>query len=407
MTTPTDRTTPLRYRDRMSYDRVTVHAILDSAYHCHVSFTVAGEPRVLPMLHARVDDTLYLHGSSGGRLALSAGGGLPVAVAVTQLDALVLARSQFHHSANYRSVVAHGTANLVTGAQLRRRAFAALVEKVVPGRAADSRPPTDREYAQSAVLALPLTEVSARLRTHGVVDEPADAGLPHWAGLVPLATVPGRPQPADGVAVPVPAYLRPDRGPWLDPAVLRGRHVTLEPLDPAHAGDLFAATDDDEVYRHLPWPRPTGPESAAALIRTALDAWQRGDQVPWLQRDARTGEVLGTTSYLSPDPDNRSVEIGATLLGRAWWRTAVNTESKLLLMARAFDTLRCVRVQWRTDLRNVRSQRAIERLGAVREGVLRRHLRRADGSWRDSVVYSMTDAEWPAARTCLTGRLAG
>src|SRR4051794_1426607 len=245
-TAPTGRTTPLRYRDRMSYDRDTVHAIVDAPSPSHVSFAADGQPRVLPMLHARVGDVLYLHGSTGGRLGFTArADGLPVAVAVTHLGALVLARSQFNHSANYRCVVAHGTARLVSDDTERRRAFAALVDKLIPGRGADSRPPNDREYAQTALLAPPLVEAAAKQRSHGVGDEPADAELPHWAGLLPLTTVPGRPQPADGVALPVPGYLRPDRGPWLEPATMPGQHVALEPLDMAHAGALFGASDDD------------------------------------------------------------------------------------------------------------------------------------------------------------------
>jgi len=128
--------------------------------------------------------------------------------------------------------------------------------------------------------------------------------------------------------------------------------------------------------------------------------------VPWVQRSAATGEVVGTTSYCPPDEANRSVHIGSTVLSRRWWRTAINTEAKLLLMTRAFEHLDAVRVEWQTDVLNLRSQAAIERLGATREGVLRRHKRRADGTWRDSVFYGMTDAEWPAAKARLTSRLA-
>jgi len=122
--------------------------------------------------------------------------------------------------------------------------------------------------------------------------------------------------------------------------------------------------------------------------------------------DARTGEVAGTTAYAPPDETGRSVHIGTTMLGRRWWRTGLNTEAKLLLMTRAFEELGAVRVEWQTDIRNLRSQAAIERLGAVREGVVRKHRRRRDGSWRDSVFYSLTDDEWPAARKALADRLA-
>ena len=204
----TPRTTPLRARERMAYDAGPVHAILDEAYFCHLGFVVDGEPRVLPTLHVRVGSTLYVHGSTGSRPLLAArDGGLAVCVAVTLLDGLVLGRSQFHHSANYRSVVAHGTARLVEDTAEKRRMLTALVEKIGPGRAADSRPPTVRELAQTAMLALPLREVSARARTGGVVDDPEDYVLPHWAGVLPLRLAPGVPEPDAGVTTPVPRYL--------------------------------------------------------------------------------------------------------------------------------------------------------------------------------------------------------
>jgi RimJ/RimL family protein N-acetyltransferase/nitroimidazol reductase NimA-like FMN-containing flavoprotein (pyridoxamine 5'-phosphate oxidase superfamily) len=396
----TERTTALRDRGRMNYDADVVHDILDEAYFCHLGFVADGEPRILPTLHVRVDDTLYLHGSTGSRPLLAARhGALRVCVTVTLLDGLVFGRSQFHHSANYRSVVAHGLARLVTDEAEKSRAFTALVDKAAPGRAADSRPPIAKELAQTAVLALTLAEVSAKVRTGGVVDEPEDYGLPHWAGVLPLRLVAGQPIPDEGVSLPVPGYLRTERSPWHTAPTLRGRHVTLEPLDLAHAEGLFAALDDEEVWRHLSRPRPDTPAGMAEDIAAALADPNR---VPMLQRSATTGEIIGTTSYYAPDPVHRTIAIGYTAVGRPWWRTAVNTESKLLLLSRAFDELGAMRVEWHTDIRNERSQRAIERLGANREGLLRAHRRRADGTWRDTVLYAMTSTDWPEARVRLT-----
>lgn len=206
---PTPRTTPLRLRERVGYDRAAVHAVLDEAYHCHLAFVLDGAPRVLPTLHVRIDETVYVHGSTGSRpmLAAARAGGLPVCLAVTLLDGLVFARSQFHHSANYRSVVAYGTATPVRDEAGKRRVLDALLDKFAPGRSADSRPPTRRELAETAVLALPLREVSIKQRRGPVADEPEDLTLPYWAGLVPLRLVPGTPEPDRGVTTATPAYV--------------------------------------------------------------------------------------------------------------------------------------------------------------------------------------------------------
>jgi nitroimidazol reductase NimA-like FMN-containing flavoprotein (pyridoxamine 5'-phosphate oxidase superfamily) len=203
------RTVPQRLSERMSYDVDVVHAILDEALYCHLAFVVDGQPRILPTLHVRLDDTLYVHGSTGSRPLLAArrANGLPVSLAVTLIDGLVLARSQFHHSVNYRSVVAHGTARLVFDAAEKRRLLTALVDKIAAGRSAETRPPNERELAQTSVLALPLREVAAKVRCGPVADEPADYDLPYWAGILPLRLSPGLPEPDAGVTVPVPAYL--------------------------------------------------------------------------------------------------------------------------------------------------------------------------------------------------------
>jgi nitroimidazol reductase NimA-like FMN-containing flavoprotein (pyridoxamine 5'-phosphate oxidase superfamily) len=204
----TPRTTATRLRERMSYDRELVHSVLDEAWVCHLSFVVDGEPRVLPTLHVRIGEVLYVHGSTGSRPLRSANPeGIKVSVAVTLLDGLVLARSQFHHSANYRSVVAHGTATVVTDPAEKSAVLTAIVEKIAAGRAADTRPPAPKELAQTSVLALPLNEVSAKVRAKGVSDDPEDYALPHWAGVLPLRVVAGEPEPDEGVEG-LPDYLR-------------------------------------------------------------------------------------------------------------------------------------------------------------------------------------------------------
>lgn len=184
---PTPRTQLVRKPDRGSYDRDTVHAILDEALICHIGFAVEGQPYVLPTTHARIEDRLYVHGSVASRMLKKLKGGTPVCVTVTLVDGLVLARSAFHTSMNYRSVVILGAATEVTDFEHKRSAFNALIEHVLPGRGAHIRAPTDQEMRATSVLCLPITEASAKARTGGPVETEADYALPCWAGVVPLA----------------------------------------------------------------------------------------------------------------------------------------------------------------------------------------------------------------------------
>jgi uncharacterized protein len=369
---------------------------------------VDGEPRVLPTLQVRVGETLYVHGSSCGRFGLSArDDGVRVCVSVTLLDGIVYGRSQFHHSANYRSVVVTGVARLVTDDAAKIAAMNALVDKVGVGRAADSRPPTRQELAQTAILALPLEEVSVRNRAGTVQDDPADLELPHWAGVLPVRRVMGAPETDTGVQVAPPAYLPgAPRSPWYEPVLLNGEHVRLEPLTPGHTDGLLEALSDEEVWEFLPTPRPRTREQMADHVDRLLRRNWDGLQVPWAQVDPATGAVIGVTTYHDIDPDNRAVGIGHTMVGRPWWRTGVNTEAKLMLMARAFDVLGAEKVFWHTDIRNERSQNAIARLGASRDGLIRAQRLRPDGTWRDTVVYAITADEWPTAAKRLRDRLA-
>jgi RimJ/RimL family protein N-acetyltransferase len=192
----------------------------------------------------------------------------------------------------------------------------------------------------------------------------------------------------------------------LEPVQLHGDLVAVEPLEPRHASGLLAAADADEVFAWLPYPRPTDLSEAQAWIDGALADRRADCRFPFVVLSAEDGSVIGSTSYWDFDFHNAHVEIGSTWLSRASWGTGRNTEAKLLLMAHAFETLELERVAFRTDIRNERSQRAIERLGAIKEGVHRHEMRRRDGSWRDSVHYSIINGEWPATKARLVERLA-
>jgi uncharacterized protein len=209
--TPTPRTTPTRLRERVSYDREAVHAALDEAVLCHVAFVADGAPVVLPQLHVRVGETLYLHGSTGARaMRQSLADGLDVCVTVTHLDGLVLARSAFHHSANYRCVVAHGRARLVTDPDEKDTALQHLVDAIAPGRSDHVRGPNRRELAATALLRLDLTDVSYKSRSGPPGDDEEDLDLPWWAGVLPLrSNAPAAPVPAPDLApgIKVPEHV--------------------------------------------------------------------------------------------------------------------------------------------------------------------------------------------------------
>ena len=191
----------------------------------------------------------------------------------------------------------------------------------------------------------------------------------------------------------------------LSPVTLKGRWLTLEAIDERHAPGLFEAMRDDEVCRYLAWEPPASLDDTLALVREAKDAMARGQSIVYAQLWNATGQAIGSTRLLDVRPADRQVEIGATFLARAFWRTPANTESKYLFLRHCFETLGCVRVALKTDGRNVRSQEAIARLPAVREGVLRRHMR-VKGYHRDTVYFSIIDEEWPKVKARLEASLA-
>jgi len=202
---------------------------------------------------------------------------------------------------------------------------------------------------------------------------------------------------------------------WYALPVLEGRLIRLEPLDLRHAAGYLAAVgvsaEAEDVFR---WVTTAGSTSGAPRtledaridISSALEARAGGTRCAYAQIDVASGEFAGSSSYYDIDPAVRTIAIGHTWLGMRWWRTGHNTESKLLMLTHAFDTLGAARVVWHTDIYNERSQAAIARLGATREAELRKHRLRRDGSWRTTVQYSMTDDDWPATRARLTDRLA-
>jgi len=205
-TAPSQRARVRRAPKRAVYDRAAIDAILDEALVCHVGFVVDEQPYVIPMLHARVGDVVYVHGSSASRLTRTLASGAPCSLTVTLLDGLVLARSAFHHSANYRSATVIGWASPVVGDDEKLRALEAFSEQLAPGRWAHVRPPSAKELKATRVLSIGLDEASAKARTGPPIDDAEDMGLDVWAGVLPLALSSAAPQPdpqlRDGIALP-------------------------------------------------------------------------------------------------------------------------------------------------------------------------------------------------------------
>jgi nitroimidazol reductase NimA-like FMN-containing flavoprotein (pyridoxamine 5'-phosphate oxidase superfamily) len=215
--TPSARSTVRRLPERAHYDRETALAILDEGLVCHVGFLDEGQPFVIPSTYARMGDRLVIHGSAASRMLRVLAAGTPACVSVTLLDGLVLARSAFHHSMNYRSVVVLGAAQEITAPDEKRRALEAIVEHVAPGRTAAVRPPSDVELRATRVVALPLDETTAKVRSGPPKDDEDDYALACWAGELPLVLAPGQPVAdpllADGTALPehVRGWRRPGR----------------------------------------------------------------------------------------------------------------------------------------------------------------------------------------------------
>ncbi len=213
---PSEHTRVHRHPERGDYERATIDAILDEALICHVAWVGPdGEPRVIPTIHARDGDTLYIHGSQASRTLRAIRTGAKVCIETTILDGLVLARSTFNHSMNYRSVVVFGSPREVTDRDEMDRAQRVLVDHVVPGRTAEARMPNEKELKETAIFAIELSEASAKVRTGGPKDPDEDLVLPVWAGVLPLRLVPGEPQPDAGMgpSIELPGYVTNYRRP--------------------------------------------------------------------------------------------------------------------------------------------------------------------------------------------------
>jgi hypothetical protein len=286
---PTERTKLRRLPKRGSFDRETIYRILDESYICHVGFVIDGQPFVIPTAYARVEDQLLIHGSSVSRMLRALAGEIEVCVTVTLLDGLVLARSAFHHSMNYRSVVVFGKASVVPDEAAKLDALRAFTEHIIRGRWADVRPPTPNELNATMVLRLPLTEASAKIRTGPPVDDDEDYELKVWAGELPLRLVVGAPLPdprLPGGIIP-PEYLRQDE---------HGRNkssIQVRMAAPDDAARIASVLAESFVEHESAYT----PEAYAATVLDSEQVLSRLREGPvWVA--VREGEVVGTVSAI-------------------------------------------------------------------------------------------------------------
>lgn len=205
---PTPRTRIVREPQRAVYDRDAVNQVLDEAFLCHVGFVADGQPYVIPTSYGRNGNTLYIHGSAASRMLRNLDKGIPVCITVTLLEGLVLARSVFNHSMNYRSVVILGTATLIDDPAEKLAALRALTEHILPHRWDDSRQPNDKELKATSILKIPIEEFSAKVRQGPAIDDEEDYSFPTWAGVIPLDTTVGKPIRDERCNLELPPYLQ-------------------------------------------------------------------------------------------------------------------------------------------------------------------------------------------------------
>ena len=203
----TSRNTVKRIPKRGQYDKETIYGILDKNFLCHVSFSMEGHPFIIPTAYGRIEDTIYFHGATTSRMLQHLENGLPAAVAVTTVDALVLARSAFHHSMNYHSVVLFGKATIATGEE-KMEGLKAISNQILKDRWEECRSPSEKELKATTVLVLQIESASAKITAEGVNDDKEDMTLPYWAGLLPIETMYGKPQPDKGVETELPGSIK-------------------------------------------------------------------------------------------------------------------------------------------------------------------------------------------------------
>lgn len=337
-TEPTYPVTPAtrvrRHSDRASYDRAVVHAILDEALHVDVAVTLDGRPHLIPTVHARVGEALYLHGARANALLGAIAAGAEVAVAATIVDGLVLGRSAMHHSMNYRSVVIHGRGAPVTDPAEQRRALAALVDRLLPGRSAEARPPSEAELRSTLLIRIPVEAASAKVRRGGPLDSAADLALPVWAGVLPLAVRPLAPLAAADLPPEVPRS-RAGLGGLLrlagagTPLVEQVRGELLLSTDPARVDvDRVHAFLSEESY----WARGITREKVEdALARSTVAGIYRGARQVAFARVVTDGARIAFLADVFVIAPERGSGLGKWLVGALLDHPALRDVDRWLL----------------------------------------------------------------------------
>jgi RimJ/RimL family protein N-acetyltransferase/nitroimidazol reductase NimA-like FMN-containing flavoprotein (pyridoxamine 5'-phosphate oxidase superfamily) len=398
---PTPLTRVRRGAKRAHYDTETIHAILDEAPVCHIGFVQDGQPFIIPANFARQDETLYLHGSTAGRLMHVIQTGQPLCVEVTLLDGLVFGRSAPNHSMNFRSVVAFGRGRAVSDEVEKLHALELIFEHFCPRRWQEVRPPDAKELEITAVVAIQIEQASAKVRRGPAGEESAvDLALPIWGGELPLRLQALEPLPDE--------HTPPDRS--VSPSIARQyrpnlQNVTeayprleterllLRPLSLEDAPFILKEWGDPVVTYYM---RDEEPLQTLQDAYTMLQPLQTPEKMPglkWWGIELKTeAQLIGTCGYYRWDKQHQHAEIGYDLW-LDYWGQGLMPEALRVLLQYGFDKMGLHRIEATTHVENLRSMRVLEKLGFQREGILRSFYYR-DGSFNDQSMFSLLKSEW-------------
>ena len=396
----TEKTKLRRIPRRGHHDRETIISILDKEFVCHIGFVHEGYPVVIPTLYGRDGEFLYVHGSMASRMMKDLSGGLPLSITVTRVNGLVLARSSFHHSMNYESVVLFGHATEVTDKAEKIHGFKAVSDHIIADRWEEVRPILDNEIKATMLLKIPIEEASAKIRAEGIKDDKADYELDIWGRHHPGSSGLGGSGPRrksqsrnTGFSISRPIFEKKKRmSLFKEDFVLENQRLRLMPSSLSDLEHLYQIADQ-RIWAHSSTSIRNRQDMFRYLEKAGLDR-QNEVRQELTVIDKLTGAYCGCSSFENISIPHRRLEIGWTWLGLQFQGKGINKIAKYLMLAYVFEQLEFERVEFRVRGTNAQSQRALEKIGAVREGRLRSYFE-AEGQRHDFIYFSILREEWP------------